>query len=153
MNLYLVRHAEARLGGSDAQRGLSEKGFADIEKTARFAAGAGVKVGRILHSGKTRAKETAEVMGRYLKPEHGVGETDMLAPADDPWVWAGRVLSMEEDLMLVGHMPYMECLVSLLVAGETEAKVVDFRMGSIVFLRREEGRWSIGWMATPEALG
>ena len=152
MNLYLVRHAEARLGGSDAERGLTEKGLADIEKTARFAAGAGVKAVRILHSGKTRAKETAEVMGRHLRPAGGVHAADMLSPSDDPWVWATRVADMEEDLMLVGHMPYMECLVSLLVAGETDARVVDFGTASIVFLRREEGVWSIGWMVTPEAL-
>lgn len=153
MNLYLVRHAEARLGGADAQRGLSEKGFADIEKTARFAARAGVKVERILHSGRLRAKETAEVMARHLKPEEGVRETDGLAPTDDPWIWAARVADMEEDLMLVGHMPYMGCLVSALVAGDAGSRVVDFSTGSIVFLKREEGVWLIGWMVTPETLG
>lgn len=153
MNLYLVRHAEAKLGGTDAERGLSEKGFADIEKTARFAAKAGVKVERILHSGKTRARESAEVMARYLKPEDGVRETDMLSPTDDPWVWAARVADMEEDLMLVGHMPYMGCFVSALVAGDAGSRVVDFGTAAIVFLRREEGVWTIGWMVTPETLG
>lgn len=153
MNLYLVRHAEARLGGTDAERGLSEKGFAEIEKTARFAARAGVKVERILHSGKKRARESAEVIGRYLKPADGVRETDGLAPTDDPWVWAAKVADMEEDLMLVGHMPYMGCLVSVLVAGDAGSRVADLSTGAIVFLRREEGVWSIGWMVTPEALG
>ena len=153
MNLYLVRHAEPRLGGSDAERGLTEKGFADIEKTARFAARAGVKAARILHSGKTRARETAEVMGRHLRPAGGVQAGDMVSPSDDPWVWATRVADMEEDLMLVGHLPYMECLVSLLVAGETDARVVDFETGSMVFLKREGGVWSIQWMVTPDALG
>lgn len=153
MNLYLVRHAEAKHGAGESERGLSEKGAADMEKVARFAAGAGVKVGLILHSGKTRAKETAQILGRHLKPEKGVNESDALTPDADPWVWAERVSDREDDLMLVGHMPYMEGLASLLVAGDINGKVVEFRTGSIVSLRRECGKWSVAWMVTPEIVG
>jgi len=153
VNLYLVRHGEARLGGTDDARGLSDRGRADIEKTARFAALAGVKVGRILHSGKLRAKETAEAMAAQLKPDDGVAETDLLDPTADPWGWGTRVADMEEDLMLVGHLPYMECLVALLVAGDAGARVVDITTGAVVSLKREEGVWFIRWMVTPEALG
>ena len=38
MNLYLVQHAEAKPESEDPERRLSERGWAEIRKMARFAA-------------------------------------------------------------------------------------------------------------------
>ena len=52
--------------------------------------------------------------------------------------------------MLVGHLPFMSRLASLLLAGEPEAGVVRFQTSGIVCLSREQGEWSLSWAVTPE---
>ncbi len=154
MNLYLVQHAKARDESKDPERHLSKRGREAIRKTAAFAADrAAVRVERILHSGKTRAQETAEALAEALRPPLGVEATDGLDPMADPKVWAGRLAESEEDLMLVGHLPHMGRLASLLVCGDADNPVVTFQTGGIVCLQRDqEGEWSVAWMVVPEVL-
>jgi phosphohistidine phosphatase len=77
---------------------------------------------------------------------------------DDPAVWAERLKYMtdsaNEDIMLVGHLPHLGRLASLLLAGDPERHVVSFRMAGVVCLERgENGNWSLKWMITPDVLG
>jgi len=154
MFLYLVQHAEAKREEEDPQRGLTEKGLSDIEKTASFAEGTGLSVSRIFHSGKTRALQTADVLSQHLNPRKGISQSDGLAPMDDPYLWFKRTMDMEEDVMLVGHLPHLAKLADLLLYGDTDKGIIDFRMGCIVCLKRaDDGSWSIQWMVTPEIMG
>jgi len=115
MHLYLVQHAEARPREEDPQRPMSKQGQADILKVAVFLAEReAVKASRILHSGKLRAEQTAEILAEYLHPD-SVSATDGLNPLDDPALWAGRLKETDEDLMLVGHLPHMSNLAALLL--------------------------------------
>jgi phosphohistidine phosphatase len=151
MLLYLVQHAEAKSEEEDPQRGLTDRGLADIEGVASFAERVGVKVSQIFHSGKTRALQTAEVLSRHLRPEKGISQTDGLAPMDDPFIWFKRTMDMDEDIMLVGHLPHLARLADLLLYGDTDKGIVDFRMGCILALKRaDDGSWSVQWMVTPE---
>ena len=77
--------------------------------------------------------------------------TDNLAPLDDPAAWAKRISEMNEDIFLVGHLPYLSKLAGLLLCGDKEKMFVDFRMAGIVCLKRsDDGRWVMEWMITPE---
>lgn len=154
MNLYLVQHAEAKPESEDPERRLSERGRAEMGKTARFAAEhLAIRVPRILHSGKTRARETAEALAEALRPASGVEAADGLDPAADAKVWARRLADSREDVMLVGHLPHLARLASLLICGHEDKPVVAFQTGGIVHLRRDEaGRWSIGWLVVPGIL-
>jgi phosphohistidine phosphatase len=154
LNLYLVQHAKARSESKDPERHLSKRGREAIRKTAGFAADrAAVQVTKILHSGKTRARETAEALAEAIRLPLGVGATDALDPMADPKVWAERVAGSAEDLMLVGHLPHMSRLAALLVCGDADKPVVTFQTGGIVCLRTdEEGQWSVAWMVVPELL-
>ncbi len=153
MFLYLVQHGEAKREEEDPARGLTDKGFKDVARTAIYAQELGLTVGVIHHSGKTRALQTAQVLADYLKPEKGMSQTDNLAPMDDPGEWAGRIAGMNEDLMLVGHLPYLARLAGLLLCGDTEKMFIDFKMGCIVCLKRSDGRWALEWMIVPELVG
>ena len=51
---------------------------------ARAAAARQIKIAEILHSEKLRAKETAEILTRFLSPARGVREISGLSPEDDP---------------------------------------------------------------------
>lgn len=151
MMLYLVQHGEAQREEVDPARPLSGKGRADVRKVALFAAGAGVRVERLFHSCKLRARETADIMGEVLGPVAGSAETDGLAPLDDPAIWAERLQAMTAATMLVGHLPHLQRLAGLLLCGTAEKQGVAFAMGGIVALERDEaGNWSLRWMVIPD---
>jgi len=153
MTLYLVRHAQPKAKEEDSQRPLSSQGRSDIQKVATFLGDRGIPVSRIIHSGKLRARQTAEALAERLKATGSVSETDGLAPLDDPTVWAGRLADTDEDLMLVGHLPHMSKLAALLITGGADQPVVMFKPGGVVCLERDdEGRWSLRWMVVPELL-
>jgi phosphohistidine phosphatase len=151
MLLYLVQHAEAKKEEEDPERGLTDKGFREIARTAVYAQKLGVRVCSMYHSGKKRAAQTAKVLADYLKPQKGLARTESLAPLDDPEIWAKRISEMNEDVMLVGHLPYLAKLTGLLLCGDKEKMSVDFRMAGIVCLKRsEDGKWALEWMIVPE---
>ena len=153
MRLYLVQHAEAKPQAEDPARPLSEKGREDIRRVANFIKAKGIEVSKIFHSGKLRAKQTAEVLAEGISSTGGIEESEGLAPLDDPGIWAQRLREGTEDLMLVGHLPHLSKLAGLLLAGDPERKVVGFRNGGVVCLERDEdGNWSVGWVLTPELL-
>jgi len=152
MKLYLVQHAEAKSKQEDPDRPLSDKGLADIRKVAAYvAANASPHVSQIIHSGKTRAKQTAEVLAKALSPSERVDTSPDLAPLAEPSIWTGQLADAQSDMMLVGHLPHMSKLAALLITQDQEQKVVNFQMGGVVCLARDEaGDWSLQWMVTPE---
>jgi phosphohistidine phosphatase len=153
MFVYLVQHGEAEREEVDPARPLTEKGRNDVRKVAFFTAGAHVRVERIFHSGKLRARQTAEILGEVLKPSSGIMETDGLAPLDDPIIWAQRLQETTRDIMLTGHLPHLKRIAALLLCGTTERKAVAFAMGGIVTLERDDaGMWSLCWMVIPDLI-
>jgi phosphohistidine phosphatase len=154
MKLYLVQHAEARPKEEDPKQGLTNKGLVDIKKVADFVARrARVRVAVIYHSGKHRARETAEALADYLHPVKGVREGDCLVPMDEPDFWVKRALELKDDTMLVGHLPHLDKLASALLTGSEEGGVVTFHKAGIVCLERDENnRWSLAWAVTPNIL-
>jgi len=152
MNLYLVQHAQAKPKKEDPQRPLSDRGQADIEKIAVFVGEhTTLKVDRILHSGKTRAQQTAEVLARHLNPPKGVVAAEDLEPLAEASIWVGRLADEKEDLMLVGHLPHLDKLSAKLVCQDETKSVVTFQMAGIVNLGVDEsGVWRIRWMVVPE---
>ena len=153
MFLYLVQHAEAQRAEEDPARDLTEKGRQDIESMAHHLKRLKVEVKQIFHSGKTRAQSTANVLASHLKPPAGVSETPGLAPLDDPEIWAGRIAGMDEDVLLVGHLPHLGRLAALLMSGDKDRSIINFQMSGTVRLRRmEAGQWAVDWMVVPEII-
>lgn len=68
MKLYLVQHGEALPKEVNSDRSLSDQGRQDAERLARFLAGRGVRVSRVWHSGRTRARQTAELLAAAVAP-------------------------------------------------------------------------------------
>lgn len=149
MLLYLVRHAEAKNEHEDPARALNERGLAEIRKVAAYAEKAGMKVPRILHSNKTRAIETASVLAAHLKPSGGVAESDGLSPGDDPAIWARRANETDTDVMLVGHLPHLDRLSSLILCRDEDKRILSFENAAVVCLQRQITAWSIRWMLIP----
>ena len=155
MLLYLVQHGDAKKEEEDPSRPLSEKGADDVSKTASYISRFETIAPRILHSEKLRARQTAEIIAASLKSSalRGISETDSLSPLDDPGPWEDRLKYMTEDVMLVGHLPHLGRLSSLLLCGDKGKSIISFRMGCVACLGRDEkGVWSLQWMITPEIL-
>ena len=151
MFLYLVQHAEAMKEEEDPSRDLTEKGRGDIEIVSHYLKRLNIPVQQIFHSGKTRAKSTAVVLGRHLNPPKGVSEAPGLAPLDDPKIWADRIARLDEDILLVGHLPHLGKLAALLISGDQERSVINFQMGGAVCLRRlDSGQWAVEWLIIPD---
>ncbi|TKJ42121.1 phosphohistidine phosphatase SixA [candidate division LCP-89 bacterium B3_LCP] len=155
MLLYLVQHGKSKPKEEDPDRSLTDEGEADVRKVASYVASKGAcgTVHRILHSDKTRARQTAEILGEYLQLQGGVEAAEGLAPMDDPDIWAAKIEELTDDMMLAGHLPHLSRLASLLISGDAAQKVIDFRNGGIVCLKRdEEGAWSVVWIVAPEVV-
>ncbi len=153
MLLYLVQHAEAKSKEEDLERGLTENGFRDIRKVASYVACLNIRVEEIFHSGKKRALQTAEVLAEHLKPDKSISEKDGLAPMDDPKIWFERLSELKKDIMLIGHLPHLSKLSSLILAGDTEKNVINFKNAGILCLKRfEDAHWSVEWMITPDLI-
>ncbi len=151
MELYLVQHGEATPKEVDPARPLTERGQVEVRRVAHAAHVAGVTVSTIYHSGKLRAQQTAEILAKELHVAEAPSSLEGLSPNDDPDI-VGRALdSLRPPVMLVGHLPHMSRLCSLLVVGDPEQHPVRFRMGGIVCLVKDgSGVWCVGWMLTPE---
>jgi len=151
MNLYLVRHGEAVDKGEDPARPLTAQGRRDVERVAGLAKRTGIEVHQIRHSGKRRAEETAEIFGELLQPAGGIVAVSGLAPNDDVRAVAELLKRESQPLMVVGHLPFLERLLSLLVTGKPEHSIVRFQKGSIVCLEWDAvaRAWTVQWAVTP----
>lgn len=151
MALFLVQHGRSLTREEDPEQGLSGEGIAETERIAGVAKGYGVRPSCIAHSGKKRARQTAEIFAAALRPEKGVQERTGLNPLDDVAPLAAA-LDSKEDLMLVGHLPFMERLTSTLITGSGERLVFKFQNGGIVCLDKDPDKpaFFIKWALMPK---
>lgn len=153
MICYLVRHGDAKSELVDPRRPLSDLGKKQVEMVAAAARARGAEVAEVWHSDKLRAEQTAAILARVL----GVSvtrEVGGLAPNDDPAIAQAELESAPDRVMLVGHLPHLSRLFSLLVSGDPERQPIEMPAAAMVCLEREAQSWKLGWMLDPDrALG
>jgi phosphohistidine phosphatase len=154
MKLYLVRHGEAKSKTEDPDRHLCERGIAVVKKLAKFIKPLDLHVDAIWHSGKPRARETAELLLPAVTSKEGLVERKGLSPNDAVRTIRKELKQGEGDLMIVGHLPFLGCLVSTLIIGKEFPEIVGFETAGAVCLEQElNGEWTIRWVLPPELLG
>lgn len=153
MKVYLVRHGDAVSSSVDPQRPLSEQGLADIRRIASFVRPLEISVEHIWHSGKLRAVQTAEILAEAVEAAKNCSSRDDLGPNSDASTVADELEAYDTDLMIVGHLPFLWNLTSLLATGRETADVIGFSAGAMACLeRRSPGVWQINWMVSPEIM-
>jgi phosphohistidine phosphatase len=153
MKLYLVQHAKAASKDVDPERPLTEEGRRDVQKVAAFIKPLHLSVDYLWHSTKKRAIQTTEVLAEAVKINEGKMARDGLAPNDDVAQLKDELISSQQDIMIVGHMPFVAKLASLLLTGRELAGTVAFKQGGIAALSSSEpNHWQIEWMMIPELL-
>lgn len=151
MALYLVQHGKSKPKDEDPERSLSEIGEAIVVKMAKIAKEHDITVSSIRHSGKKRAEQTAEIFANILVPREGTAKMPGLNPLDDVKIFANR-LTGDQNIMLVGHLPFMEKLTSFLIVKKEDIQIFKFQNGGIICLDFDTDRktWYIKWALMPD---
>jgi len=151
MALYLIQHGKSLSKDQDPDQGLSAEGIAETERIANQAKDDGVTVSQIRHSVKTRARQTAEIFAGALNPKQGIREVSGIKPLDDVAEYAANIDPVE-NIMLIGHLPFMERLTSFLITGSIDKPVFKFQNSGIVCLDKdpEPQAWVIRWALMPK---
>ena len=154
MKVYLVQHGEPVSKDVDPDRPLSDKGRNDVEMVSELLKKMGLKVNVIQQSGKTRAVQTAEMLNSQITSLKGVIKKDGISPNDPVEPLKGELVQTQEDIMVVGHLPFLSKLATSLLKGTEGQDLIAFQQGGVVCLERVDlDSWRIGWMIVPELLG
>lgn len=153
MRLYLIQHGEAAPEAVDPNRPLTSKGKADVLKIANFLKGK-VNIDIIWHSTKVRAGETAGIISENISPKKGLFKKEGLAPNDSIHNIKKDILGKKlEDLMIVGHLPFLGKLTSALLADSESYNLVGFRQAGVVCLEQtDKGNWTVAWIVIPDLI-
>jgi phosphohistidine phosphatase len=116
MTVYLVHHGDAVGPDIDSQRPLSAEGRAHVERIAAEAAARGARPAIVWHSGKLRAKQTAEAFWSACNPLAELSATRDLQPDDPPQWIRERLRGETRDILIAGHFPHLPRLLMLLAA-------------------------------------
>lgn len=153
MQVYLVQHGASKTEAEDPQRSLTDEGRRIVEKMADYLASAGISLDRIKHSDKLRARQTAEILAASLSPHNGTEQVTGMAPNDDVSAMRISLHSEAENVMLVGHLPYLSRLLSSLLLVDENRPLVEFHMGGVICLEHgENGQFRIVWALIPDLL-
>ncbi|MDH5407832.1 MAG: phosphohistidine phosphatase SixA [Gammaproteobacteria bacterium] len=144
MKLYLMRHGEA--AGTDADPELSANGRAGIETLAKRLEKKNIRFEQILHSEKTRARQTAEIMAAVLSPELTPQQRSGLKPNDDPRKLQAEIDDWQQDTLICSHLPFVPSLLELLTS---EPQGMGFVPGTIICLQKNDHAWQIDWIESP----
>ena len=148
MFVYLVHHSQAVNPGVDPQRQLSRQGRDQTDTLSGRAAARGVHPDVIWHSGKLRARQTADAYWRACNPLAEFSATRWMQP-DDPLRLADLLAVETRDVMLVGHMPHLDRLLCRLI--ETAPQAGSFPLNGVVAVERTETGWAERWrLEAPE---
>lgn len=148
MFLYLVHHGDAVGPEVDPQRPLSTRGRMMVDLLAGQAAARGARPDVVWHSGKLRARQTAEAYWRACNALADFSARRGLQPTDPP-AWIGDLLAGEtRTVMLVGHMPNIGRVLRLLLGEDPDMSSVSFPLNGAVALRKDGDRWVEAWRLT-----
>jgi phosphohistidine phosphatase len=92
------------------------------------------------------------MFAQYLSPPRGVKEEKGLGPLDDPHDAQRLIHGVEKPLMIVGHLPHLSRLASLLLLGTPDREVIKFSMGGVVCLGQGDGSWLVEWALIPKLI-
>jgi len=153
MRLYLIQHGKATSKEQDPERPLTPAGRAEAEKVARFLRPLALRVDILWHNGKARARQTAEILAGALDVGEGPSARDGLAPNDNVALLRDELAVATDETMIVGHMPFVSRLATLLLTGYESPPVVSFTNAGVVCLSRTgDNRWQVEWIVTPKLL-
>ena len=160
MNFFILRHGIAvepgTQGYKDSERPLTDEGKCKLRKICKAMKQLDLSFDLILSSPYKRARQTAEIVAEHFNEE--VEFTDSLTPQgsmQELIAEINQIKPLPENVMVVGHEPYLSELLSLLVSGETRFGVTLKKAGlaKISVDDLKYGRCgSLEWLLTPKVM-
>jgi phosphohistidine phosphatase len=163
MNLYVLRHGIAVEPGmpgceKDSERPLTPKGRHQLRQIAAAMKKMDLRFDLILSSPFLRAKQTAEIIAESLTRKKQLAFSDALTPDGNPKALIRQLTELKplpENILFVGHEPYLSQLIALLTAGETGV-AIELKKGGLGKLEAEfllYGRCAkLVWLLTPRQM-
>ena len=161
MNLFFLRHAKACPRGPkyrpDSKRPLTREGERTLREVARGIQRQDLAFDLILASPYLRALRTAEILAEAFDSKKLFVTNHLAADADPRQVVAeiNENFATLENIVLVGHEPFLSGLTSILLSGEPGMKI-DFKKAALCKLSVEDLRFgdcaSLCWLLTPRQL-
>jgi phosphohistidine phosphatase len=163
MKIHILRHGIAVMRNdlevkNDAERQLTPKGKRQLRQTAAAMKTMGLRFDLILSSPYLRAKQTAEIVAESLKLKRQLRFSDTLAPDGSPTNLIRQLNELKpapENILLVGHEPYLSCLISVLTTGGMDL-TMDFKKGGLCKLEIEKLSHdrcaTLAWLLTPRQM-
>jgi phosphohistidine phosphatase len=158
MDIYLIQHGESKPKEEDPARPLTDSGKRTAGRMAVLLGSLGISFDRVFHSGKLRAQQTAEIFANQLKigdrveARTGLDPLDSVEPAKN-WL-SEQAQRGVKAIAIVGHLPFLDKLASLLVTGNETAGIIAFQYAGVLRLApRGQGEgYRVRWMLAPELL-
>jgi phosphohistidine phosphatase len=162
MDLYLIRHAEAKPVGEDGittdeDRPLTANGEVQARELAAGLQRRGVRLTMLLTSPLVRATQTAEaILRQWTLPAPEWKLCEELAPGASPKKLSRFVRGLETDAVgLVGHLPDLGEYAGWLIGGKKAQ--IDLAKAGVAYLEcpdgPRKGKCVLAWLVTPEWLG
>jgi phosphohistidine phosphatase len=158
--IHLMRHGKALDVGEegvpcDAERPLSKKGAAIVKEVALGMAALGAAPDLVVSSPLLRARQTADIAAGILG-----GASVIVSPLLRPDGPKGELIdwlqkSQWTSILLVGHMPDLAALASLLICGHRQAGL-DLKQAGVCCIAVAAhpllGGGCLEWFLPPQAL-
>lgn len=156
MKLYIAQHGDALSKEQNPERPLSDKGQTDVLALAQLLIEANINISNIIHSGKTRTVQTANLIASHFGKAVATECSSLISPNSDPERLFQAHSDIAADTLLISHMPFVSRLVSYLTIGN-DGSIVEFTPGTAVCLHRtfdeNDTTWKIEWMISPAIYG
>jgi phosphohistidine phosphatase len=142
--VVLVRHGDAMNAQENPRRPLSPSGREHVSEVASRVAELRLDLEEVRHSGKERARETAEIFAARI----GVGVDRVramggLKPRDDVEPVTEKLERERRSVALVGHLPFMGLLASRLLGGDSGLLDLRFGDAGCLVAKRTEDGWRL----------
>lgn len=151
MRIYLIQHGKTLPKAIYPEQPLSEEGKKETAAAANYFKSRQIKVAEIWHSAKSRAVETAEILKKELKSAK-VRQRDDLNPDSSVQPVHAEISRLQKDLVIVGHLPFLEKLTALLMCSDENRPCSIFYHSGIVCLEHTAQGWNFAWFLTPQML-
>jgi len=160
MKVFIYRHTDAEAGGPDEDRILSDNGREQVRNLARFVPEAEFnEISEIWHSTLVRSRQTMELFKEHVALFHNIELHSLAELEPDANVTdMGKLLAdCEGDVIICGHNPFLEELVTALCSGEPGMGLVNLKKGGMICMERTSegsvylpmGFWTIDWYLMP----
>ena len=141
MNLFILRHGIAvdrdpQSFPDDSRRPLTLKGEERMRQICEAMQALELSFDHILSSPYRRAGQTAEIVADALDKKKVLEFRDELTPEGDPKALIRYLNQFEpaaENVLLVGHEPYLSTLIARLIFGEPTT-AIDLKKGGLAKL-------------------